>query len=111
MAKVYYDKDADLKTLKNKTVAVIGYGTQGRAQAQNLSDSGVNVIIGQRKGRSFNQARSDGFEPMPVEDAAKKGDFVQVLLPDELMPDIYYESVAPHIKKGNRGIGFIFISK
>jgi len=105
MPKVYYDKDADLKALKNKTVAVIGYGTQGRAQAMNLRDSGVNVIIGQRKGPSFNQARSDGFKPMTVEEAAHKGDFIQVLVPDELMPDIYYKSIAPSIKKG-KTLGF-----
>ncbi len=105
MAKVYYDKDADLKALKNKTVAIIGYGTQGRAQALNLHDSGLKVIVGQRKGPSFNRARSDGLEVMSVEDAAKKADFVQVLVPDELMPDIYYESVAPHMKKG-KTLGF-----
>jgi len=100
MPKVYYDKDADLNVLKKKTIAIVGYGTQGRAQALNLRDSGLNVIIGQRKGPSFKQAKADGFDPMPVDEASKKADFIQILLPDELMADIYNDQIAPAVKKG-----------
>ncbi len=100
MAKVYYDKDANLKTLKKKTIAILGYGTQGRAQALNLRDSGLDVIIGQRKGPSFKQALSDGFDPIPVDKAAKEADLIQMLLPDELMAGIYGEQIAPAMKKG-----------
>ena len=100
MPNVYYDRDADLKILKRKTIAIIGYGTQGRAQALNLKDSGLNVIIGQREGRGWDRAVSDGFKPMAVAEAAQKADFVQMLVPDELMAGVYAEAVRPSMKKG-----------
>lgn len=102
MSKVYYDKDADLKALKGKAIAIIGYGTQGRAQALCLRDSGLNVAyIGQRKGsKNYQLAVEDGFKPVSAEEAAKGADFIQMLVPDEVMADIYRQDVAPHMKKG-----------
>ena len=100
MAKVYYDKDAKLSTLKKKTIAILGYGNQGRAQALNLRDSGLNVIIGNIEDASFKQAQKDGFKPMPMDQAAKKADLIQVLLPDELQAGIYKADIAPSMKKG-----------
>src|SRR3954467_3517374 len=83
MVKMYYDQDAQLDVLKGKTVAVIGYGSQGHAQAQNLRDSGVHVIIGLRPGRSWEQAEQDGFEVFEVDEAVRRAEVVQLLLPDE----------------------------
>jgi len=101
-AKIYYDDDADLALLKDKTIAVLGYGSQGHAQAQNLKDSGCNVIVGQRPGgANYDLAVSHGFDPMPIEEAAKAGDLVNVLLPDEVQGDIYREKIQPHLEAGN----------
>ena len=101
MAKMYYDKDANLKHLKGKTLAVIGYGSQGRAQAQNARDSGVEVLIGLRpEGASFSQARKDGFKVLDIQKATQKGDVIHILLPDEVQPGIYNEQIKPHLKKG-----------
>ena len=101
-AKVYYDADADLSLLKNKTIAILGYGSQGHAQAQNLRDSGLNVIVGQRKGSpNYDLAKSHGFNPMPAAEAAKAGDLVNVLLPDEVQADVYRTDVRPHLVPGN----------
>src|SRR5450756_1271735 len=83
MVQMFYNEDADLKNLSDKIIAIIGYGSQGHAQAQNLKDSGLDVIIGLRKGRSWDKAQNDGFKVMSVKEAAKKGDIVQMLLPDE----------------------------
>ncbi|MCY0869430.1 MAG: ketol-acid reductoisomerase [Firmicutes bacterium] len=83
-----------------RTVAIVGYGNQGRAQAQNLRDSGVEVVVGQRPGRSADRAREDGFSVVPVEQAVQAGDVVQLLLPDESMADIYRSQVAPHLRRG-----------
>jgi ketol-acid reductoisomerase len=105
MAKVYYDKDADLKLLKNKQVAVIGYGSQGHAQAQNLRDSGVNVIIGGIQDASTEAAKNVGFEVMSVAEAVKKADIVQILIPDELQAKVYREEIGPNLKKGS-ALGF-----
>jgi ketol-acid reductoisomerase len=89
--KVYYDKDADLSLIKGKNVAIIGYGSQGHAHAQNLRDSGVNVTVGLRKG---------GASWSKVEAAVKAADVVMILLPDENIPDVYNNNVAPNIKQG-----------
>lgn len=97
---MYYEQDADFKALKDKTIAVIGYGSQGHAQAQNLRDSGLNVIIGLRQGRSFQAAQNDGFEVLSVADAVKKADVVQILMPDETQAKVYNEEIAPNLKKG-----------
>ncbi len=101
-AKVYYEDDADLSLLKDKTIAILGYGSQGHAQAQNLKDSGCNVVVGQRKGSAnYDLAVSHGFDPMPVDEAAKAGDLVNMLLPDEVQGDIYREFVKPNLEPGN----------
>jgi len=97
---LYYEKDADLNVLKGKTIAVIGYGSQGHAQAQNLRDSGLNVIIGLRPGKSFDKAREDGFEVLSVAEATSRADVVQILMPDEIQAAVYRESIAPNLKKG-----------
>ena len=98
--KVYYDKDIKKNLLKGKTVCIMGYGSQGHAHANNLKDSGVHVIIGIRKGESFDKAKKAGFETLLPADAAKKADVVMILLPDENQGDIYNSEIAPHLKKG-----------
>jgi ketol-acid reductoisomerase len=101
MLKIYYDKDADLSLLKNKTIAIIGYGSQGHAHAQNLRDSGCNVVVGQRPGgANYDLAKSHGFEPVSAAEATQKGDMVNVLLPDEVQGDIYKSEIKPHLKPG-----------
>jgi ketol-acid reductoisomerase len=98
--KLYYEKDADLGVLQNKTVAVIGYGSQGHAQAQNLRDSGVRVVIGLRPGKSAEKAKNDGFEVLSVAEAVKIADVVQILMPDETQAKVYREEIEPNLKKG-----------
>ncbi len=101
MAKIYYEKDADMSVLKNKVVAVIGYGIQGRAQALNLRDSGVNVIVSELEGTAnYEQAKKDGFNPIDASSAAEKGDIIQILTQDHVQPYVYKNFVAPHMKKG-----------
>ena len=101
-AKIHYDNDADLSLLKGKTIAILGYGSQGHAQAQNLRDSGCNVIIAQRPGGpNYNLAKSHGFEPMSLEDATKKADLVNILLPDEVQGDLYRQCIRPNLQPGN----------
>jgi ketol-acid reductoisomerase len=101
-ATIYYDKDADLAVLKNKTIAIIGYGSQGHAQAQNLRDSGLNVVVGQRPGSAnYDLAVSHGFKPVSAADAAEQGDLVNILLPDEVQGDVYRQHIKPHLKPGN----------
>ncbi|MDR6226554.1 ketol-acid reductoisomerase [Desmospora profundinema] len=101
MAKVYYEKDTDREVLRGKTVAVVGYGSQGHAQAQNLRDSGIQVVIGLRRGRSWEQAKRDGFDVRTVDEAVKQADVVQLLMPDEVQGKVYNEQVAPHLKPGS----------
>jgi ketol-acid reductoisomerase len=101
-AKIYYDNDADLARLKDKTIAILGYGSQGHAQAQNLRDSGCNVIVAQRPGSAnYDLAVSHGFEPVSITEASKQGDLVNILLPDEVQGDIYREHIKPHLVAGN----------
>src|SRR5271168_3331523 len=101
MTKIYYDKDADLALLKYKTIAILGYGSQGHAHAQNLRDSGCTVIVGQRPGgANYDLAKSHGFEPVSAEEAAKRADMINILLPDELQADVYRTSVRPNLKPG-----------
>ncbi|MCH5191070.1 MAG: ketol-acid reductoisomerase [Oscillospiraceae bacterium] len=102
MIKKYYDTDCNLGLLDGKTVAILGYGSQGHAHAQNLHESGVNVVVGLREGsKSWKLAEEAGLKVMSVADAAKAGDIVMMLVPDELAADIYAESVAPNLKEGN----------
>jgi ketol-acid reductoisomerase len=101
-ATIYYDKDADMKVLTGKTVAIIGYGSQGHAHAQNLRDSGVKVIVGQRPGgANYDLAKSHGFEPMSAADATKQADVVNILLPDEVQGDTYKAEIRDNLKPGN----------
>lgn len=100
MVKIYYDKDADLEQLKKKTVAVLGYGSQGHAQAQNLKDSGVPVVVGLYEGsKSWKQAQADGLEVMGVAEAAACADIMVFLVGDMVQPAVY-ELVKPHLKEG-----------
>jgi len=101
MVQILYNEDADLKHLSGKKIAIIGYGSQGHAQAQNLKDSGLDVLIGLRKGRSWDQALKDGFEVLSVADAAHRGDIVQVLLPDERQAAVYKAEIEPQLEEGN----------
>jgi ketol-acid reductoisomerase len=106
MVKVYYDADAKLDWLENKTIAVIGYGSQGKAQAQNMRDSGLNVILGLRpEGKSWNKAKKDGFEVYPVSEAAEKGDIVHMLIPDLEQSTVYKDHLVPLMTPG-RALGF-----
>ncbi len=101
-AKIYYDNDADLSHLKDKTIAILGYGSQGHAQAQNLRDSGCNVVIGQREGSAnYDLAVNHNFEPKPVGEAVKAADIVNILLPDEVQGDVYKASILPNLSPGN----------
>lgn len=99
--KVYTDVDASLEPLAGKTAAILGYGNQGRAQALNLRDSGVNVIVGNRQDSYAEQARADGFEPMPILTAAAAADFLFILTTDESQPLIWNEQIAPGLSAGN----------
>jgi ketol-acid reductoisomerase len=99
--KMVYEQDAPIDVLKGKTVAILGYGSQGHAHAQNLRESGVKVIVANRKGSPNGRlAQEHGFEPMSVEDAVKAADLVIVTLPDEVQPEVYARSIAPHLKAG-----------
>ncbi len=101
MAQIYYDADADLKVLEGKTIAVIGYGSQGRGQSLCLRDSGLDVIIGARPGKSFDRAQEDGFEVVSADEAAKRGDVIQILAQDHLQAEIYENQVKPNLKAGD----------
>jgi len=106
MTKVYYDADVNLEPLKNKTVAIIGYGSQGQAQAQNMKDSGIHVILGLRPtGSSWKTAKNDGFEVYSISEAAQKADIVQMLIPDLEQPAVFKTQIAPHMTKG-KVLGF-----
>ncbi|OVZ57941.1 ketol-acid reductoisomerase [Pigmentiphaga sp. NML080357] len=99
--KVFYDKDCDLSLIKGKTVAIIGYGSQGHAHAQNLNDSGVKVVVGLRKGgASWDKAANAGLTVKEVNEAVKEADVVMILLPDENIAKVYAENVGPNMKKG-----------
>ncbi len=99
--KVYYDKDADLSLIKKKKVAIIGYGSQGHAHANNLQDSGVKVVVGLRKdGASWNKAKKAGLAVKDVAEAVKGADVVVMLVPDEQQPEVYRNDIEPNLKKG-----------
>ena len=102
MAKTYYDQDANFDILKKKTVAIIGYGSQGHAHALNLKDSGVNVIVGLYEGsKSKAAAESHGLKVLPVAEAVKKADVTMILIPDEKQADVYKSEIAPNLKEGS----------
>lgn len=103
MVKMYYDRDCNLDLLKGKTISIIGYGSQGHAHAQNLNDSGVNVVVGLPA--AFTEERqkvtNDGLKVVDVEEAAKIGDFIMILVPDQLQPMVYKQSIEPNLEEGN----------
>ncbi len=101
MAKIYYDQDADLDLLKDKTVAIVGYGIQGRGQGLCLRDSGVNVVVAELEGTpNYQQARDDGFTPVSADQAAGLADIVQILTQDHVQAKVYKDSIKPNLKKG-----------
>ncbi len=102
MAKTYYDQDANFDILKKKTVAIIGYGSQGHAHALNLKDSGVNVVVGLYEGsKSKAAAESHGLKVLPVAEAVKAADVTMILIPDEKQADVYRSEIAPNLKEGS----------
>ena len=101
MAKVYYDKDATLAILRGKKIAVVGYGSQGHAQAQNLRDSGLKVMVSELEGSdNWKLAVKDGFKPVSASEAAEEADLIQILTQDDVQARLYKTSVEPHLKKG-----------
>lgn len=101
MTKVFYDKDINKEALEGKKVAIVGYGSQGHAHAQNLRDSGYEVVVGLRPGKSQEKAKEDGFETKSVADAVAEADVTMVLLPDENQPKVYEESIKDNMKSGS----------
>ena len=101
MANIYYDKDANPALLSGKTIAIIGYGIQGRGQGLNLRDSGVNVVIGELEGTdNYKKAKEDGFEPMTAKEASAKADIIQILTQDHVQGPVYEKEIASNLSKG-----------
>lgn len=100
MAKMYYEKDCDLNKLNGKKIAIIGYGSQGHAHAMNLRDSGCDVVVGLRQGKSWKKAEEDGFTVMTVADATKASDIIMILVNDEVAADLYKAQIAPNLSAG-----------
>jgi ketol-acid reductoisomerase len=99
--KIYYDADADLKYLQGKKIAIIGYGIQGRGQALCLRDSGLDVVVSELEGTpNYEQAKKDGFNPVPVAQAAQQADVIQILTQDHVQAKVYKEAIEPNLKKG-----------
>ncbi len=106
MVDVYYDDDANLDKLEDKTIAIIGYGSQGHAQAQNLADSGLEVIVAELEGTdNWKQAQNDGFSVCSTAEAAKKADIIQILIPDVIQRKVYKSEIEPNLEEGN-ALGF-----
>lgn len=101
MAKVLYNKDINKEVLRDKKIAIIGYGSQGHAHAMNLRDSGFEVVVGLRPGKSQQKAEADGFNVYSVAEATAQADLVMVLLPDEMQPQVYQESIKDNLQEGN----------
>ncbi len=104
MAKIYYEQDCDLGRLAGKTVSVIGYGSQGHAHAMNLRDSGVNVLVGQRKdpaSKNYQAAVEAGFEVVTADEATKRGDIIVILVPDTVQKSLFENEIAPNLAPGN----------
>ena len=101
MAKIYYDQDADLNLIKDKTIAIIGYGIQGRGQSLCLRDSGCRVVVSEMEGTAnYEQAKTDGFTPVSAAEAAKAADVIQILTQDHLQAKVYLDAIKPNLKKG-----------
>lgn len=102
MAQMYYEKDAEFKNLESKTIAVLGFGSQGHAQAQNLKESGLDVVVGLREGsKSKEKAEAAGLKVLDVENAVKEAQIIQILLPDENQPEIYEKQIEPNLQDGD----------
>ena len=101
MARMYFDDDADLRHVDGQTVCIVGYGNQGRSQALNLRDSGINVVVGSRRDRSYETARTDGFDVAAVQEATERADIVFFLLPDEVMTQVYEEELYSALHPGD----------
>jgi ketol-acid reductoisomerase len=102
MAKIYYDSDASLDILRDKKIAIIGYGSQGHAHAQNLRDSGLDVIVADKKGtKNWEQAIKDGFQVSEVPEAVKQAEVIMFLVPDNIQPAVFYESINDNLKEGD----------
>lgn len=101
MVKVYYDTEASLEKVKKKIISIVGYGSQGRAQALNMRDSGLQVIVGLRKeGASWKTAEADGFKVYTISEAAEKGDMIHILIPDPAQPSVYNSEIRDHLSTG-----------
>jgi ketol-acid reductoisomerase len=101
-AKIYYDQDAEISLLKDKTIAILGYGSQGHAHAQNLRDSGCKVLVAELPGTAnYQQAVKDGFQPLSATEAVKQADIITILLPDELQADVFRTQIREHLRPGN----------
>lgn len=100
MAKVYYDKDGDISVLKSSTIGIIGYGIQGRAQSQNLRDSGLEVIVGNREDSYQANAKKDGFKLYSLDEVADRADVILMLIPDDAQKHVYEKYVQPHMREG-----------
>ena len=101
MSKIFYDKNADLKLIKKKNIAIIGYGSQGHAHARNLHDSGIKVVVGLRKGSAFwSRAKKDGLNVMTVPEATKAADIIMILIPDDKQRAMYEADIEPNLSKG-----------
>jgi len=100
--KIYYENDIDMEILADKKIAVIGYGSQGEAQARNMADSGLDVIVGLRRGgASWKKAHDDGMNVMTIEDASREADVVHILIPDEIQETVFEQSIKPYLREGN----------
>ena len=100
--KIYYENDIDMGIIADKKIAVIGYGSQGEAQAMNMADSGLNVIVGLRRGgSSWKKAKDDGMNVMTIEDAAREADIIHILIPDEIQETVFEQSIKPYLTEGN----------
>ncbi|HID10833.1 MAG TPA: ketol-acid reductoisomerase, partial [Candidatus Latescibacteria bacterium] len=101
MAVMYYDKDANVEVLRKKKIAVIGYGSQGHAQSQNLRDGGFDVVVAELPGTpNYEKALQDGWEPVSASEAAELADIVHILVPDDVQPKVYRDEIAQHMKPG-----------
>ena len=101
MARMYFEDDSDLSHVAGQTVCIVGYGNQGRSQALNMRDSGLSVIVGSRRDESYEAALQDGFEALPVGEAVARSDAIFLLVPDEVMPQVFERDIAPNLAAGN----------
>lgn len=101
MARMYFEEDSDLAFVADQTVCIVGYGNQGRSQALNMRDSGLDVVVGSRRDASYRAAVEDGFAVFPVGEAVERSDVIFLLVPDEVMPQVYEQDIAPNLESGD----------